>query len=299
MLADLWRNNRTVMLIATAVLAATVGLVAFMLAVSARGNAARTAASSARPTSGTPQASVAPLSESVAPPTTIGSPVPVPGVTSVVKLNTSQQAEASAARASEARFLSAYPSIKPATSTPLPSLPALATAQPLLFAQAFTMHLLRIDFRRETRSQLLSWAQYESAPMFDDGTGLSPSNRAKLLALSLTDPTTTNTGAPVVPTGSGWQSLAAQSAQQTVTSVTATPDPQWEAALAAGYQSPDRLTTWVDVSATVTTRVLLGHTPTTHRTTVAFRLLLGTSLRGRYGAVAVYAYQSKPPGAGR
>lgn len=292
MLADLWRNNRTAFLIAAMAAFAALGLLAFTVAVGAGGQPA-TSGSGAAPARSVDAPAEGRLSDSVAPPVGVGSPVPVPGMSSAPSLNAAQQVQVNAARASEAHVLAAYPAVTAATSKRLPPVPAAATSQPLLFAQAFTTRLLSIDFRAQTRTELLSWAQYQSAPMFDDGSGFSAADRAKLLALSLTDPTTTNSGSPVVPTESQWQSLAAQSARWTATNVTANPDPQWEAALASGYQSPDQLTTWVDVSATVTAQVHLGSAVATHRSAVSFRLLLGTSPRGRYGAVAVYGYMSR------
>lgn len=291
MLADLWRNNRTAVLIVGLLATAAVGLFAMLLAVGAHGTDRASGVAAPRTAATAPQQQV-PVSATVPAATAAGSRLPVPGMSTATHLTGPQQAQARAALATEARVLADSPSIRPATSTSFPAVPDSASSQPLLFAQAFAKQLFDVDFDRDARTALLSWAQYESAPMFDDGNGIALADRAKLLALSLTDPTTTNAGTPIVPTTSQWQSLAAQSATQTAT-VTASPDPQWEAELAAGYSSPDRLTTWVDVSAQVTTRVHLGRTTTTHRQAVAFRLLLGTSARGRYGAVAVYGYLSR------
>jgi len=92
-----------------------------------------------------------------------------------------------------------------------------------------------------------------------------------------------------MPSAAQWAADAKKRVVWQVVSVTASEDPQWAQAIAAGYQSPDQLMTILDVSGVLAVRSG-GHTTDRHFT---FQLLVGSALHHpNFGAGEVLAWKA-------
>lgn len=277
-MSTLWRYHRKALLIAaipTVVLLALLGVIAVVLHMSTGGKSKGTADSSpAVLTTSTPSiAAVATSSDTsssspTAESTTSGSPSP--------------------AEPSDMASWNAIPAVTPGFSTDYPAIVGSATKRPYDFAEAFVTELFSQNYRKP-RSELLSWAQYESVPIVTDG--LPPADEAKGLADSLTDLTWDGEPtAPVPPVGE-WLSLQAQSGYLTVSDVKVSADSRWLQAVAAGHKTPDKKMMVVDASLTVTLHTTTGGQPTTSASSVSCKVMLGTATHGHgYGAMYVGTY---------
>jgi len=182
--------------------------------------------------------------------------------------------------------------VKPAVCAHYPAIPAGATSQPLLFAKAFTRELFSVDYRATARAELLQWAQYESAPYRENGVPVEVG--AKMLLVALTDPAGDDVSVPPILPEGPWLSLSAQAGRASVTKVTASEDPDWQAKIAAGYEPTDPRATWVDISALVTLHTKVSGRAVTSVSSVSMTVMLGTSPRGDgYGATGALYYTSR------
>lgn len=91
-----------------------------------------------------------------------------------------------------------------------------------------------------------------------------------------------------MPSAAQWAADAKAGLVWHVLSMTASEDPRWAQAIAAGYQSPDQLMTILDVSGVLAVRSG-GHT--IHRN-FTFQLLVGSALHHpNFGAGEVFAWK--------
>jgi hypothetical protein len=272
MLADLWAFHRR------AVLATGAGLVAVVVLV---GLAASSASESKR-TGPVPSATTAPISPGTSlPPGTVDPnyhptyiSVPPPPAGSQVPENQVQALEAIA---------------PPAPLYP-PSLPALSDMQTVnaeSFAYAFVPRLFGIDFAHQTRQELAEWAQAEAAASMLPGLPAAAADST--LYASLFVPGLPGGGPTPIPSATQWVANAKAGVVWQVVSMTASEDPQWAQAIAAGFQSPDQLMTILDVTGVLAVRSS-GHTTDRHLT---FQLLVGSALHHpNFGAGEVLAWKA-------
>ena len=112
------------------------------------------------------------------------------------------------------------------------------------YATAFVSELLDINFAKDTRSALLSWAQSELAPDSMPGTPSLASTRVLYGDLI---------GAPSpIPTASTWSINAKHRVVWSVSNLAESVNPEWSSALATGWQPPDPLMVALDVTGTLT-----------------------------------------------
>lgn len=161
--------------------------------------------------------------------------------------------------------------------------PASAAADrndPSAYAVAFATELLDRDYTRQSRAQLLAWAQSEEAPNTLPGVPSSVADKA--LVLSLDDPVLP--GASPVPSATEWHSMAQTGDSQTVSGLQAQVDPDWTALIATGWQPTDPAMTVMAVTGVLAVR----HDDHTTVESVAMTIMVGSArLRPGYGAVAV------------
>jgi hypothetical protein len=233
---NLWVFHRRALLVAAAGVVAVAVLVA-LAAIGSPQPRGDSAASLPSTVPGSPSTSLSPPS-TVDPnyhPTYISVPPPSPG--SQVLENQAQALEA----------------VKPPSPLYPPSMPALSATQvenAENFAYAFIPRLLGIDFAQETRQELAEWTQAESAASMLPGLPAAAADNT--LYASLFDPGLPGEGPSPVPSASQWAVDAKAGEVWHVASMTASEDPQWAQAIAAGYQSADQLMTVLDVSGTLT-----------------------------------------------
>ena len=165
-----------------------------------------------------------------------------------------------------------------------------ARHDPTAYARAFATELFTRDYGTD-RQQLLSWAQYEDAPL--QSSNYPRADWSKVLVDSLTDLTWDDAIDTPVPADGLWLALRSERATQTVSDVKVTVDPQWEQRVAAGFQPPDPLATVRDVTLTVTQHTNTPGAAATTRYQVALALQLGTSSHGGYGVAATNNYVVK------
>lgn len=193
--------------------------------------------------------------------------------------------------ASDVAYWDALPSVTPADG---PHFPAIreATQDPADYARSFVTELFTVDFARDSRGELLAWAQYEDSPL--RSPDYPPRDWDKVLVDSLTDATWEDTTDTPVPSSGAWLALQAERAAQTVTDIVVSADPQWEQLVVGGYQSPDPLTTVRDVSLTVVRHLVVAGRTTTQRFSIALSVQLGSSPRHTgYGAAVTNNYVVK------
>jgi hypothetical protein len=202
-----------------------------------------------------------------------------------------QQIAPSSAPASDVASWDALPAVAPAVSVGYPAIPAAARSDPSAFAAAFAEELFTRNYATTTRAQLLSWAQYESAPL--RSPNYPAADWTKVLVDSLTDLKWDSATQTEIPADGPWLALRAERAEDRVSDVRTNVNPTWEQKVAAGYQAADRLMTVIDVSLTVTETVHAGGSTQTTRYSLALALQLGTSARGGYGVAAANNFVMK------
>lgn len=195
-----------------------------------------------------------------------------------------------AAPATDVRSWNAIHAIAPATSRAYPPVPAAARRDPTAYARAFASELFTRDYSVD-RQQLVSWAQYEDAPL--RAANYPSADWSKVLVDSLTDLTWDDAVDTPIPADGQWLALRAEQGRDTVSRLRVTPDPQWEQQVADGYQPPDPLATARDVTLTVTRRTTVSGHVVTARFDVSLALQLGTSQRGGYGVAVTNNYVMK------
>ena len=272
MLGDLWAFHRR------AVLAAGAGLVAVVVLVGL-------SASSAFESEGTgpvPSATIGPASPGTSLPPGTVDPNYHPTYISVSPPPAGSQVPENQVKALEA--------IAPPAPLYPPSMPALSDTQTVNaenFAYAFVPRLLDIDFAHETRQQLAEWTQAEAAAAMLPGLPAAAADST--LYASLFVPGLPGGGPSPMPSEAQWAADAKEGVVWQVVSMTASEDPRWAQAIAAGYQSPDQLMTILDVSGLLAVRSG-GHTTDRHFT---FQLLVGSALHHpNFGAGEVLAWKA-------
>jgi hypothetical protein len=194
------------------------------------------------------------------------------------------------ARASDVRFWNAVPAVYPATSAAFPAVTGAATRDPSLFARAFATELFNRDYAID-RGRLLSWAQYEDAPL--RAPNYPSTDWTKVLVDSLTDLTWDNALETPIPAEGPWLALRSARTTQSVRDVQVTLDQRWEQAVASGYQPADPLATARDVTLTLIRRSQMSGRMVVQRFAVSIALQLGSSPRGGYGVATTNNYVIK------
>lgn len=187
--------------------------------------------------------------------------------------------------ASDVAYWDALDAVTPSISLSFPAIGTSAAADPSAYARAFASELFTRDYRHATRAQLLSWVQYEDAPL--RSPNYPSADWSKVLIDSLTDLTWDGANDTPVPAGGQWLALHAQQGWQTVTDVQVSTDATWEQQIAAGYQPPDPLATARDVSLTVAQHTTVAGRTVVTRYAVSLQLQLGSSPRHAGYAMAV------------
>ena len=119
--------------------------------------------------------------------------------------------------------------------------------------------------------------------------GLPATAADSTLYASLFVPGLPGGGPSPIPSEAQWAADAKEGVVWQVVSMTASEDPRWAQAIAAGYQSPDQLMTILDVSGLLAVRSG-GHTTDRHFT---FQLLVGSALHHpNFGAGEVLAWKA-------
>jgi hypothetical protein len=272
MLGDLWAFHRR------AVLATGAGLVAVVVLVGLT-------ASSAFESEGTgpvPSATIGPASPGTSLPPGTVDPNYHPTYISVSPPPAGSLVPENQVKALEA--------IAPPAPLYPPSMSALAdtrTVNAENFAYAFVPRLLDIDFGHETRQELAEWTQAEAAAAMLPGLPAAAADST--LYASLFVPGLPGGGPSPIPAAAQWAANAKAGVVWHVVSMTASEDPQWAQAIAAGYESPDQLMTILDVSGLLAVRSG-GHTTNPHFT---FQLLVGSALHHpNFGAGEVLAWKA-------
>ena len=132
----------------------------------------------------------------------------------------------------------------PTPSAQFPTIPHATRQNPDSYATAFVAELLNIDFAKQTRPSLLSWAVSETSPETMPGTPASAA--AKFLYADLA-----SSGSPV-PSARAWTANAASSVTWSASGVTVSVAPAWSQALATGWQPPDLRMDFLDVTGNLT-----------------------------------------------
>ena len=162
-------------------------------------------------------------------------------------------------------------------------MPAIDRTDPTAYALAFSAELLDRVYTRQSRGQLLAWAQAEEAPNTLPGVPAALADRALVLSLAAPAPPAAAATSPV-PTAAQWASLAQQGVTVTATGLQARVNPDWTSLISTGWQPVDPAMTIMAVTATLT----VAHAGTARTESVAFAVTLGSAAqRPGYGAVAV------------
>ena len=132
----------------------------------------------------------------------------------------------------------------PTPSAQFPAIPRATRQNPDAYATAFVTELLTIDFAKQARPSLLSWAVSETSPETMPGTPASAA--AKFLYADLA-----SSGSPV-PSAKAWTANAASGVTWSASGVSMTTCPIWTQALAAGWQPPDLRMDCLDVTGNLT-----------------------------------------------
>ena len=167
----------------------------------------------------------------------------------------------------------------PADSAAYPAVPVVDRNDPAAYATAFITELVDRDYRRQSRIQLLAWAQAESAPNTLPGVPASLASRSLVMSL-----TASEAASSPVPSSARWASLAASSTSQSVAGLQTRADPDWLALISTGWEPIDPAMTMLTVIGTLTTSG--QEKPTAQPLTLVLTLASNGSHAG-YGAVAV------------
>jgi hypothetical protein len=271
MLTDLWAFHRR------AVLATGAGFVAVVVLVGLAANSS----SESKGTGPVPTATTASVSPGTSLPPGTVDPNYHPTYISVPPPAGSQVPE---------NQVKALEAIAPPAPLYPPSMPALSDTQTVNaenFAYAFVPRLLDLDFAHQTRQELAEWTQAEAAASMLPGLPAAAADNT--LYASLFVPGLPGGRPTPMPSAAQWAADAKAGVVWHVVSMTASEDPQWAQAIAAGYQSPDQLMTILDVSGLLAVRSR-GHTTDRHFT---FQLLVGSALHHpNFGAGEVLAWKA-------
>jgi hypothetical protein len=266
----LWRYHRKALLIGAIPVTALLlllGIAASVLHVVDDQHRASSAGASASPPTGTSSSA----------PNTTGA------MTSAPRLQ-----RPSAVSPSDIASWDAIPPVHPAVSAKYPAIIGASTRQPYSDAKAFVTELFNQDYLRP-RSELLSWAQYESVPLVTNG--LPPRDEAKGLVDSLTDISWNNEPTSPVPPVGQWLSLQAQRGYLTSSNVLVTADSAWQQEVAAGHVMKDKKMMVIDATLTTTLHTTTARQATATPSTVSLKLMLGSSTHGDgYGVMYVGTY---------
>jgi hypothetical protein len=174
----------------------------------------------------------------------------------------------------------------PAVSEQFPALAASDEQDPTAYALAFCRELLSIDYRQQSRTQLLSWAEYEEAP--DTLPGVPASIADKSLVGSLAYAGTAGAEATPIPTAAAWKDAASSASVQQVSGLTAAVAPDWSALVGSGWQPVDPLMTILTVTGAI--RTTATGQPANVRPFSLALTLGGARHHSGYGSVAVSAW---------
>ncbi len=169
----------------------------------------------------------------------------------------------------------AVPAVSASTTSAYPPIPAKLRTQPDTFVKAFGTELLTRRYATSSRADLLSWAQSEAAALTITQVPLTTTDRNKALIVSLTSPAWDGAPSTLVPSGADWHALASLHATTIVTDVKvqAVPDfPPTQVTLT------NPLTLARLYAATVTLHTHVDGKTATSASSVAFQIVLGTSL---------------------
>ena len=168
-------------------------------------------------------------------------------------------------------------------ATPSPqflAIPHAARQNPDSYVTAFVTELLDIDFAKQTRPSLLSWAVSETSPETMPGTPASAAS--KFLYANLT-----SSGSPV-PTARAWTADAASGVTWSASGVSMTTCPIWTQVLATGWQPPDLRMDCLDVTGNMTV-TKTGRPPAVNP--FSLQLGLGTAeYHNGYGAMTLNSW---------
>jgi hypothetical protein len=203
--------------------------------------------------------------------------VVTPAATPEQSLIDSQLSQAEQMPAMPAGLLASLPA--GGYSPDYPPIPDGERNNAIAFGTAFVTELVDRNYGRQSRRDLLSWAQAESAPNTLPGV---PAGMARhSLALSLIDPVPPP---GPVPAAADWAGSGGAGEVQTVSNLQAVIDPAWLTLTATGWQPADSAMTVLTVTGTLSTAGPEG----TRTGSFSLHLTVGSNnYRPGYGAVAV------------
>jgi hypothetical protein len=165
-----------------------------------------------------------------------------------------------------------------------PAVPVGDRNDPGAYATAFVAELINRDYTRQSREELLDWAQAESAPNTLPGVPAAVASRS--LLLSLMNPAGQ---AGPVPSPQGWAADASSRVSQSVSGLQEQVNPDWLSLISTGWEPVDPAMTILTVTGTLVTHVLATHGPSeSDSQSFSVVVTLGSNgARPGYGAVAV------------
>jgi hypothetical protein len=173
----------------------------------------------------------------------------------------------------------------PAVSAGYPAILVSAEGDPNAYALAFATELLDINYRSQTRTSLLGWAEYEEAP--DTLPGVPARIADKSLVGSLAYAGVAGAEASPVPPAGQWAAPDSGVVQQ-VSGLAAMVAPDWTQLVTGGWEPVDPLMTIMAVTGTIT--VTVDGKPGPARSFSMAVILGGARHHPGYGAVAVSAW---------
>jgi hypothetical protein len=155
---------------------------------------------------------------------------------------------------------------------------------PAAYAAAFVAELINRDYIRQSREELLEWAQAESAPNTLPGVPAAAASRS--LLLSLMNPAGQ---AGPVPSPQGWTADASSRVSQSVLGLQEQVNPDWLSLISTGWEPVDPAMTILTVTGTLVTRGMASSGPSeADSQSFSVVVTLGSNgARPGYGAVAV------------
>jgi hypothetical protein len=286
MFRDLWVFHRRAV-IATVIVVVLPAATAFVVLASRSSNRP--------PTSGPASASPRRASATDQTPTTVGPAEPTPRNTGFTPLRvvppatqTQKQTDAqlAAAESPESIAQSETETVPaPKVSRVYPAVPGPDRTDPDAYALAFTRELLTIDYRTQTRTGLLAWAQSEEAP--DTLPGVPPQIADKSLVGSLAYNGVTGTEVSPIASATHWPTPSSGTTQR-VSGLAASVTPDWTQLISSGWEPTDPLMTVLTVTGSIIVSTP-GH-PGLSRSFSMAVTLGGARTHPGYGAVAVSAW---------
>ncbi len=164
-----------------------------------------------------------------------------------------------------------------APSAQFPAIPSANRQTPDSYATAFVTELLNIDFAKQARRSLLSWAVSETSPEVMPGTPALAAGKFLYSNLTASD--------SPIPAAKAWTAKAAAGVTWSASGVSTTTCPIWTQVLATGWQPSDLRMDCLDVTGNLTvTRT--GQPPAVHP--FSLELGVGTAEYHKgYGAMSV------------